>query len=213
MDKERRNSTKMVAMDLETYIEKKNHDAFTDFMIKGLFGSFFSFFVYGLIYMLVWSVSTTYASWFAMTYIILGVGSSWRIVNPLRGLPALSDEENAQREIAGWVEENFSGIHKAPEPPSFVTTLKFFLRGPRNVLEAVQSWKLRIPVDSTVIKEAQDILNQGPDGSVVTGQHQAVWLLGYLNLATVKPSESDNKYEIAPTPRGQTLSQYQEGSS
>lgn len=196
----------MVAMDLETYIEKKNSDAFMDFLLKGIFGAFFSFCVYGFIYFAAWSISPAYAPWFASAYLILGVGTAWRRVDPLRGLPALNNEENAQREIDGFVNSSYPTARDLTEPQKIIASILFLLRGPRAVLEALQAWKLRIPADSVIIKEAQEILDQSSGNTIIKGQHQAVWLLGYLNLATVQRSPDSDEYEIVPTPRGQTLS-------
>ncbi|MDF1663761.1 MAG: hypothetical protein P1V97_18470 [Planctomycetota bacterium] len=193
-------------MDLETYIEKKNSDAFADFMIKGIFGSFFSFFVYSFIYFAAHSLSSNYAPWFASAYLIIGVGTAWRRVDPLRGLPALNNDENAQREIDGLANTSYPSAQDLSQPQRIVATILFLLRGPRAVLEALQAWKLRIPADSAIIKEAQEILNQSTGNTIIKGQHQAVWLLGYLNLATVQRAVNTDEYEIVPTPRGQTLS-------
>lgn len=196
----------MVAMDLETYIEKKNSDAFADFMIKGIFGSFFSFSVYSFIYFAAYSMSSYYAPWFATAYLIIGVGTAWPRVDPLRGLPALSNEDHAQREIDGLANSSYPSARVLSQPQKFVATILFLLRGPRAVLEALQAWKLRIPADSVIIKEAQEILDQSTGNTIIKGQHQAVWLLGYLNLATVQRAVNTDEYEIVPTPRGETLS-------
>ena len=197
---------------LAELVRRRNRELLGDALLKAGFGVLFSFLTFGFVYWFGWFLGFflwralgmelwLFAAIFTSIFFVVAVWSAWRRVNPLHGVPRLTDQQwmlMAITQAAG------GPVYFSPRHASagFAVVL---IGGPAGVIEAIGIWAHRLRAEAGLIEAAARMLAncEEPQPIKKLGDLSAPFLLRRLGLVKVVPLDESNA--ITLTDKGSGL--------
>ncbi len=199
------NNTQQIASRLHDLVRRHNRELVLEALVKALLGIVFSFFTFGFLFGVGWVVGWGVAGSFnlrpwhfgaflAGVFFVVAAWSAWRQVDPLAGLPRLTDQQwlLTQLSLASPGLLYFSPRH------ALGGSGVLLLAGPSSVFQALGLWAYRLRTDRSLIEEAGRLLMACSATCPLAeiGTPAAALLLRRLALIKVVPQGNSTAFTV-----------------
>ncbi|HWG43229.1 MAG TPA: hypothetical protein VN688_10620 [Gemmataceae bacterium] len=206
------NNTPHIAARLHDMASQHNRELVFEGVGKALLGGIFSFITFGLLFWFGWFAGFFVAGSFGLQawqfgalvtglFLIVAMWSAWQRVDPLAGLPPLSDQQLLLTMIS---QASPNLLYFSPRHATAGAAL-LLLGGPTNLFEAFGVWGYRLGVAPSSIEEASHLLEACEANYPIEHVREPSAALLLKRLALIKIVPTEDSVALTLTEKGASV--------
>jgi hypothetical protein len=206
------NGTPHIATRLQDLVLRYNRELALDAALKALLGVLFSFLVFGLLFWFGWFIGVFVARNFNLQawqfgclvsglFLLAATWSAWRRVNPLAGLPRLTDRQLLLTLLS---QASPDILYFSPRHATAGVAV-LLIGGPANLFQALGVWAYRIRADAALIEAASRLLVECQEKCPVMRVAEPAAALLLRRLALIKIVLSGESSALTATDKGRAV--------
>jgi hypothetical protein len=201
-----------IAKRLNDMANRYNRELWFEGVMKALLGAGFSLVTFGMLFWFWWFVgffmagSVGLQAWQFSTlltglFLIVAIWSAWQRVDPLAGLPPLTNQQLMLTMIS---QASPNLLYFSPRHATAGAAL-LLLGGPANLFEAFGIWHYRLSVEPSLIEESAHLLEACEPNYPIEHVHEPCAALLLKRLALVKIVPTETSTALALTEKGASI--------